>query len=82
MVWLYARETSSVRVETRFDQATNEYVLEVTWPGRSPESERFTSLDAFRSRVLMLEQQLEDARWTQVGSPEILPHGWRGPIAH
>jgi hypothetical protein len=82
MVWLYERQGGSLRVETRFDAATNEYVLEVTWPGRSPELERFSSLDAFRSRVLVFEQQLETARWTQVGSPEILPHGWRGPIPH
>jgi len=82
MVWLYERKGGSLRVETRFDAATDEYVLEVTWPGRAAESERFTSLDAFRSRVLALESELEAARWTQVGSPEILPHGWRGPIAH
>jgi hypothetical protein len=82
MVWLYEKQDSSLRIETRFDSATNEYVLEVTWPGRSPETERFTSIDAFRSRVLVLEQQLDAARWMQVGSPEILPHGWRGPIAH
>lgn len=82
MVWLYERKDGSLRVETRFDAATGEYVLEVTWPGRAPESERFTSLDAFRSRVLALEEQLDAARWKQVGSPEILPHGWRGPITH
>lgn len=82
MVWLYEREGGSLRVETRFDSATNEFVLEVTWPGKSPESERFRNIDGFKTRVLALEQQLDASRWTQVGSPEILPHGWRGPIPH
>lgn len=82
MVWFYERSDGALRVETRFDSPVSEYVLQVTWPGRPTLTERFTDISAFETRVLALEQQLEAERWTQVGSPEILPHGWRGAITH
>jgi hypothetical protein len=43
-------------------------------------TERFTDERAFQARTIALEQQLEAEHWKQVGSPEILPHGWRGPM--
>ena len=82
MVWFYERSGGALRVETRFDSATNEYVLDVTWPGRPVSTERFIDTAAFESRILALERQLEAERWKQVGSPQILPHGWRGVITH
>lgn len=82
MVWFFARDQSQLRLETRFDDATREYVLEIAWPDRPPETERFHDVDGFRARVTILEDQLAAERWTQVGSPEILPSGWRGPVSH
>ena len=82
MVWFYKRSDGDLRIETRFDSITTEYVLEVAWPGRPTMSERFSDTEAFETRVLALERQLDAERWEQVGSPEILPHGWRGPITH
>ena len=82
MVWFFARGQSQVRLETRYDNASREYVLEVAWPDRPSETERFGDLEAFRARVVILEEQLAAEHWAQVGSPEILPHGWRGPISN
>jgi hypothetical protein len=82
MVWFYRRSDVSLRIETRFDSATNEYVLEVEWPGRPVVKERFKETAAFDTRVLELERQLDEEHWQQVGSPEILPHGWRGPFTN
>jgi hypothetical protein len=82
MVWFYKRADGALRIETRFDSATNEYVLEVAWPGRPVVTERVSDTAAFDSRVLALERQLEEENWQQVGSPEILPHGWRGVISN
>jgi hypothetical protein len=82
MVWFYERSDGALRIETRFDSATKEYILEVAWPGRSPTMERFSSSVAFETRVLALEGQLATEHWQQVGSPEILPHGWRGAVTH
>jgi hypothetical protein len=41
-------------------------------------TERVSGTDEFENRVLALERQLDEEHWEQVGSPEILPHGWRG----
>jgi hypothetical protein len=82
MVWFYKRSGEALRIETRFDSATNEYVLDVAWPGRPVVTERFGDTRAFEARVLALEQALEEEHWQQAGGPEILPHGWRGPVTH
>jgi hypothetical protein len=82
MVWFYKRSDGDLRIETRFDSITTEYVLEVAWPGRPVMTERFTENAAFETRVLELERQLDREQWQQVGSPEILPHGWRWDITH
>lgn len=82
MVWFYKRSGGALRIETRFDSVTNEYVLDVAWPDRPPMTERFSSPAAFETRVLALERELAEERWEQVGSPEILPHGWRGAFTH
>jgi len=79
MVWFYASSKGTVRVETRHDPVTNEFVLEVEWPGRPIAVERFRDSAAFDARVRVVEQELETEGCHQVGSPEILPHGWRGP---
>ena len=82
MVWFFARGNDSVRVETRFDNSSREFVLEVSWADRGLETERFTDLAAFQARVLTVEAQLEAGSFAQVGNPEILPHGWRGPFTN
>ena len=82
MVWFYKRSDADLRVETRFDSVTSEYVLEVAWPGRPVMTERFRDTRAFESRVLALERQLDQEHWEQVVSPEILPNGWRWDITH
>ena len=82
MVWFFARGSDSVRVETRFDNLSREFVLEVAWADRGLETERFTDLATFQARVLVVEAQLEAGAFAQVGNPEILPHGWRGPFTN
>jgi hypothetical protein len=82
MVWFYKRSDADLRIETRFDSATNEFVLEVTWPGRPIVVERFPDNVAFETSVLALERKLDTEHWQQVGGPEILPHGWRGAFTH
>ena len=82
MIWFFARGNDSVRVETRFDNSSREFVLEVAWADRPVQAERFTDLATFQKRVLAVEARLEAESWAQVGSPEILPHGWRGPFTN
>ena len=82
MVWFYKRSHDELRIETRFDSASREYVVDITWPGRPMVTERFGDTAAFEARLLGLERQLEREHWQQAGGPEILPHGWRGPVTH
>jgi len=82
MVFFFSRGGAKVRLETRFDNATREYVLDIVWPDRASEVERFHNTDEFQARLTVLEEQLAADHWTQVGSPELLPSGWRGPMSH
>jgi hypothetical protein len=82
VVWFYKRHDGALRIETRFDAVTNEYVLDVAWPDRPAETERFSDAEQFRIRTVALERQLDADNWTQIGGPDILPHGWRGDFLH
>jgi hypothetical protein len=79
VVWFYASSNGTARVETRVDSVTNEYVLEMEWPNRPIAVERFSDVVAFDVRVRQVERQLETEGCRQLGRPDILPHGWRGP---
>jgi len=57
-------------------------VLDVTWPQQPAITERFLDLGTFEARVLAVEAQLEAQSFAQVGTPNILPHGWRGPFTN
>jgi hypothetical protein len=80
MLWFFARGQQAIRIETRYDAGTKEYVLDIDWADRPPDTERFGDVEAFRARVIALERQLKDEAWMQVGRPEILPPVWRGPF--
>jgi hypothetical protein len=80
MIWFFTRGTEEVRIETRYDTATHQFVIDIRRTDRATETERFDTLREFKKRVSTLEKELETERWTQVGGPEILPSNWRGPI--
>ena len=82
MVWFFGRGNETVRVETRFDNASREYVVEIDWGNRPKETERYRELPAFEARVASVEAQLRAQSWAQIGGPEILPDGWRGPFTN
>jgi hypothetical protein len=75
MVWFFEREDEQLEVETRFDNATLEFVMIV----RKPEEEhttRFPDSETFRVRLAELTNQLEADDWLTSGPPAILPDGW------
>jgi hypothetical protein len=82
MVWFFSKADSTLRLETTFDNRTREYVLKISWPDRPESTERFADVAAFQHRSAALERELSAGAWRQVGGPEILPDGWRGPIPH
>jgi hypothetical protein len=76
MIWLFQRESQAIRIETRFDQQSSEYVLVSEERDGTRQIERFRSAAAFRLRLEALEQQLETNRWTRSG-PFLLRDGWK-----
>ena len=76
MLWIFEREQESRRIETRFDNATGEYVLTLLDPGQNPRIERFADAEAFGRYLRALEEELSTGRWTQKG-PILLQDGWK-----
>jgi hypothetical protein len=82
MIWFFGRGNETTQVETRYDNATREYVLEISKGGGAATIERFEDLAAFESRVRAVEEHLRGEAWVQIGGPDIVPGGWRGPLSH
>ena len=76
---MFQRGSEVVRLETRVDAQTDEYVVVVGWSDKAPQSERYRDYAAFHARIVNLEQQLAADNWVQLGEPTILKDGWRGP---
>ena len=77
MIWLYERGPEVLRIETRFDNASNEFELIWHRPDGSTESERFATETAFRARLESVEAALTTEHWNINGSPQLLPAGWK-----
>jgi hypothetical protein len=76
MVWFFERSAQVLELETRYNNETSEYILEIRWPDVAPQTERFTDAAAFRTRLVALEDSLSGQQWRRNGPPIILPDGW------
>jgi hypothetical protein len=76
MLWFFDRGAEVLEIETRYDNDTSEYVLEMRAPIDAPTTERFTDAVTFQSRLLEIEQGLSGQRWRRSGPPVMLPDGW------
>ena len=78
MVWLFERGSRVTRLVTRFEPASSEYVLDVDWSDGASSTERFGDTDAFKTRLLALEQQLLSEDWKHAdGSPQLIGDWWK-----
>jgi hypothetical protein len=75
MIWLYEKDDQAIRLETRYDNRTLQYVLTIH-RGTGSETERFEKLEDFRQRLLTLEKTLAEGQWNRSGPPQIDPTGW------
>jgi hypothetical protein len=75
MLWFFERDDQSLRLETRYDNNTAEFVAIVLWPDGREQVERFNNLEAFRDWLVALDHALEAERW-KPDSPIVLPYGW------
>jgi hypothetical protein len=81
MIWFFTRSGEELRVTTRFDNATTEFVVEIEWPDGPAQTERYTDAAEFDARVRHLQNELVEAHWEQAGRPAVLATGWRGPFS-
>ena len=79
MVWFFERAEEVTRLETTFDNHAQEYVLVIEVAGAEARPERFATHEAFKARLVELEQHLRAQSWVQRGDVEIIDDGWRGP---
>jgi len=78
MIWMFERGKESLRLETRYDNATSEFVLIRHQLDGDPQVERFKNETVFRQRLEFLEKQLANDHWTlQDGGPVVLRDGWK-----
>jgi len=76
MLWFYTRDRDSLRLETRYDNQTLEYVGILKFPNGQQDTKRFQAAMAFRDWLVSVDRHLMAAQWTQQGAPQILPDGW------
>ncbi len=76
MLWFYTRAHDSLRLETRYDNETREYVGILTYPDGHQHARRFDTADAFRTWLESLDRDLTEQHWAPDGPPHILPTGW------
>jgi hypothetical protein len=76
MLWFFERDDESLKIETRYDNNTSEFVVIVRYPNGQEHSERFTDGDDFRRWLEAFEQTLAAQHWTGRSGPIILPYGW------
>jgi hypothetical protein len=76
MLWFFERDQHAVRLETRYDNDTAEYVAIVTYPDNRQETERFSDADLYRRWLESWERALEADHWTRRGPPLVVPSGW------
>jgi len=76
MLWIYERSNQTLRIETRYDNATKEYVLITRRVDGTEQVERFLDGPSFQARLASLERQLDAEQW-QNRSVTALHDGWR-----
>ena len=75
MLWFFEREDLSLRLETRYDNQTSEFIVTVQWPDGRMQTERFADLEACRGWLAVFDETIEAEQWKPKG-PVILPYGW------
>jgi hypothetical protein len=76
VVWFYTRDTQTLTLETRYDNATHEFVGILTDLAGPPITKRFATPESFREWIVWIERDLATRNWKSDGPPHILPDGW------
>ena len=77
MLWFFERNDESLKIETRYDNDSSEFVAIVRYPDGHEQTTRFTEADEYGVWLEMFERSLEQEHWTRhSGGPVVLPEGW------
>ena len=76
MLWFFDRDDEALRLETRYDNESAEFVAIVNYPDGQIHEKRFGNIDAFRLWLEMFERNLALQHWTGRSGPLLLPYGW------
>ena len=77
MIWFFEREDESLRIETRYDNQTLEFVAIVHYPDGQRMTKRFIAPDVYRRWLEQFERTLEEGDWSRDHrSPVVLSEGW------
>ena len=77
MVYLFERESESMRIETRYNADSRTY--EIIWrkADGTATQESFKGETSFRSRLDEIYTELEQLDWRTIGPPQLQRDGWR-----
>ena len=76
MLWFFDRDNESLRLETRYDNETLEFVAVVRYSDGRDLERRFRQRVEFREWLEAFERTLEGKRWLGRHGPIVLPYGW------
>jgi hypothetical protein len=76
MIWFFDRDRDLLRLETRYDNTTLEFVAVVHYSDGRTLERRFAQSKAFREWLEAFERALEGQRWKGRSGPVVLPYGW------
>ena len=76
MLWFFDREDESLRLEVRYDNDASEFVIIITHPDGSENTERSRTLADFGTAMNRFDQLLREQHWVSRKGPVILPFGW------
>jgi len=77
MIWMYSRGDAAMKIETRYNSASQSYELIWHEGDGSTRLETFETESEFRSRLKDVTAALHAQRWQQFGPPTLDPDGWR-----
>jgi hypothetical protein len=63
-------------MDTFYDNNTEEFVLRLYYPDGTRDVERFATLAQFRHGIESAEKRLLADRWSQDGTPVVIPEGF------
>jgi hypothetical protein len=80
MIWLFERGDRVARLVTRLDPVSGDYLLELEWSDGLSETERYSDVAAFQTRIVALERQLIAEEWKPAeDSPQLIAADWWKP---